>query len=42
MHEQDRNTYIDEIDQFVCTIKRRVNRMTKFAPASISKKTGTT
>ena len=38
MHEHDRNTYIDEIDQFVSIINRRVNRMTKLAPASVSKK----
>ena len=38
MHEHERNTYIDEIDQFVSIINRRVNRMTKLAPASISKK----
>ena len=38
MHEHDRNTYIDEIDQFVSIISRRVNRMTKVAPASVSKK----
>ena len=38
MHEHDRNTYIDEIDQFVSIINRRVNRMTKLTPASVSKK----
>ena len=38
MHEHDRNTYIDHLDQVVSIINRRVNRMTKLAPISVSKK----
>ena len=38
MHEHDRNTYIDNINHFVSIINRRVNRMTKLAPISVSKK----
>ena len=36
MHEHDRSTYIDHLDQIVSIINRRVNRMTKLA--SVSKK----
>ena len=38
MHEHDRNSYIDEIDQFASSINYRVNRMTNMVPVSISKK----
>ena len=38
MHEHDRNTYIDHLDQVVSINFRRVNRMTKLTPISVSKK----
>ena len=38
MHEHDRNTYIDHLDQVVSIINRSKNRMTKLAPISVSKK----
>ena len=38
MLEHDSNTYIDQLDQFVSITNRRVNRMTKLAPASFSRK----
>ena len=38
MHEHDRNTHIDYLDQVVSITNRRVNRMTKLAPFSVSKK----
>ena len=38
MHEHDRSDYISELHHFVQIINNRVNRMTKLAPGSVSKK----
>ena len=38
MHEHDQSRYSDTLDQFVAIINNRVNRMTKLAPSSVSKK----
>ena len=38
MHEHDQSRYCDKLDQFVAIINNRVNRMTKLAPSSVSKK----
>lgn len=38
MHEHDRSNYISELDNFVAIINNRVNRMTKLAPVSVTKK----
>ena len=38
MHEHDQSRFCDKLDQFVAIINNRVNRMTKLAPSSVSKK----
>lgn len=38
MHEHDQSNYINQLDKFVSIINNRVNRMTKLAPVSVSKK----